>query len=261
MPPGEPTPTVDHRRRLVGAPAFLLSAIRSGSTLLRCMLNSHPAICAPHELHLRYLTAGVESEYTELAMATLGYSADELRWMLWDRLLHDQLDRSGKSVIVDKSPSNVFIVGELRRCWPNARFILLRRHPTAIVASIVDAGDGRDEATATEQVLRYAAAMDDLLRSEPVTPVVRYEDLVTNPIAVCRQLCQIVDVDADDSMVEYGRHDHGPFVYGIGDWGERIRSGKLDAALRPVPTSVPDRLADLCQRWGYTDRLNARTAP
>jgi hypothetical protein len=259
MPTGNTALTAG--RRLVAKPAFLLSSIRSGSTLLRCMLNSHPAICAPHELHLRYLTAQLSSEYTELAMTTLGYTAEELRWMLWDRVLRDQLDRSGKSVIVDKSPSNVFIVSELLRCWPTARFIVLRRHPAAIVASIVNADDGRDKATAIEQVLRYAAALDAVLQVKPATPIVRYEDLVDDPTSTCRQLCRFLNVNVDDSMVEYGRHDHGPFIYGIGDWGERIRSGRVVQAPQTAPPLVPAQLTELCQRWGYASQTDAATQP
>src|SRR3954467_12084339 len=38
--------------RLLEQPVFVLSSIRSGSTLLRVLLNSHTAIHAPHELHL-----------------------------------------------------------------------------------------------------------------------------------------------------------------------------------------------------------------
>lgn len=239
------------RPRLVPAPVFLLSAIRSGSTLLRCMLDSHPAIHAPHELHLRYLTVEITSEYTDLAMATAGYRGRELQYLLWDRVLHRQLSRSGKSVLVDKSPSNAFIVDDLRECWPDARFIVLRRHPADIAASIVRAGDGRDEATAQREVRRYAAAIDGLLSRQPGTPVVRYEDILADPVAVCRRLCGVLDVVPDDAMVEYGRGEHGPFRYGIGDWGERIRSGRVQrAAGRPAPV-VPDALVDVCRAWGY----------
>jgi len=39
--------------RLVAAPVFILCTLRSGSTLLRVLLNSHSQIHAPHELHLR----------------------------------------------------------------------------------------------------------------------------------------------------------------------------------------------------------------
>src|SRR3954470_10054533 len=41
--------------RLVRSPVFVLSSVRSGSTLLRVLLNSHSQIRAPHELHLRTL--------------------------------------------------------------------------------------------------------------------------------------------------------------------------------------------------------------
>ena len=43
----------DPADRLVTAPTFILSSVRSGSTLLRLLLDSHPDICAPHEMHLR----------------------------------------------------------------------------------------------------------------------------------------------------------------------------------------------------------------
>ncbi|XDO64283.1 sulfotransferase [Streptomyces sp. RLB1-33] len=39
--------------RLVDSPVFVLSSVRSGSTLLRVLLNSHSQIRAPHEMHLR----------------------------------------------------------------------------------------------------------------------------------------------------------------------------------------------------------------
>ncbi|WP_213451197.1 sulfotransferase family protein [Rhizomonospora bruguierae] len=237
--------------RLVPRPVFLLSSIRSGSTLLRCLLDSHPAVHAPHELHLRYLHATITSEYTELAMATLGYSDNDLRYLLWDGILADRLRRSGKAVLVDKSPSNTFIHEDLRRCWPRARFIVLRRHPADIVASIVNADDGRDEAEATELVLRYARELDAVVDRDPGTPVVQYEDLAGKPARVCAELCRFLEVPFDESMLDYGRHDHGPLVYGIGDWGEKIRSGKVHAPWPPAARTVTGELAELCRRWRY----------
>jgi hypothetical protein len=38
--------------RLVESPVIVLCTTRSGSTLLRCLLDAHPAVRAPHELHL-----------------------------------------------------------------------------------------------------------------------------------------------------------------------------------------------------------------
>ena len=39
--------------RLLKEPAFVLSTVRSGSTLLRMLLDSHSQIHSPHEMHLR----------------------------------------------------------------------------------------------------------------------------------------------------------------------------------------------------------------
>lgn len=238
--------------RLVRAPAFVLSPVRSGSTLLRCLLNSHSRIYAPHELHLRYLSVGIDSEYTQLSMRMFGLDVDELRHLLWDRLLHRELIRSGKCTVVDKSPSNVWIYDELRRCWPDARFIFLRRHPVAIVDSIVHAGDGRDQQTAGDLVQRFADAMDAAMATVPDAPIVRYEDLVASPEIVCEGLCSYLGEDYEPEMLNYGGFDHGPFVYGVGDWSDRIRSGRVQA---PGPYSaaarVPARLLDLSARWGY----------
>jgi hypothetical protein len=43
-PPSDP-----EADRLLRAPVFVLSPPRSGSTLLRVVLNSHPLLHAPHE--------------------------------------------------------------------------------------------------------------------------------------------------------------------------------------------------------------------
>src|SRR3712207_4275572 len=55
--------------RLVTAPTFVLCSVRSGSTLLRVLLNSHSQIHAPHELHLRFVTAGITAKWGAKAMA------------------------------------------------------------------------------------------------------------------------------------------------------------------------------------------------
>jgi hypothetical protein len=238
--------------RLVPRPVFLLSSFRSGSTLLRCILNSHPDVCAPHELYLRSLTVEMQTGYSKLAMSLLDYDPEDLRFLLWDRLFDELLRRSGKRVLVDKTPSNVWILGDLRRCWPEARFIVLRRHPADIVASLVRADEGREEGEAVEIVNQFGDALDAVLRDGATATLVRYEDLTASPQAVCGQLCAFLEVAFEPEMIHYGRHDHGPLVDGVGDWSERIRSGRIQAA-PPVdaPRRTPSALLPLCRRWGY----------
>ena len=51
--------------RLVPQPVFLLSYLRSGSTMMRMVLNSHSQICAPLEMHLRALRLDTSTARSE----------------------------------------------------------------------------------------------------------------------------------------------------------------------------------------------------
>lgn len=238
--------------RLVPSPVFILSSIRSGSTLLRCLLGSHPDVHAPHELHLGGLKVTEEDEFTELALRTLGLSPRDVEHLLWDRLLHRQLRMSGRSVLVEKSPGNVFIWRRLVACWPRARFIVLRRHPVAIADSIKRAGDVKDLEAAGAVVDKFATALDEARSGVPESMAVTYEALTAAPEDTCHALCDYLGIPWDASMLDYGRHDHGPFVYGIGDWSDRIASGRIQSAIPPPNTAVvPDILQTWCDRWGY----------
>src|SRR5688500_10629794 len=117
------------RRRAVGAgpgdrllrrPAFVLSSVRSGSTLLRVLLDSHSQIHSPPELHLRRLRVRVRTPQATRALAAIGLDRVQLRYLLWDRLLHRELAASGKRVLVNKTPNDVFVVDRISECWPDA---------------------------------------------------------------------------------------------------------------------------------------------
>ena len=88
---------------------FVRSSVRSGSTLLRVVLNSHSQIRAAHEMHLRTVHVHLSRDFTGDAMKALALDRTELEHVLWDRILHHELTRSGKRVIVDKTPPNTLI--------------------------------------------------------------------------------------------------------------------------------------------------------
>ena len=132
--------------RLVAAPVFILSTVRSGSTLLRVILDSHSQIRSPHELHLRDMRVEVREGHPAKALKALGLDEQHLQYLLWDRVLHRDLAASGKTHLVNKTPSDVHIVDRIAECWPDARFIFLLRHPLAIARSRANARL-RDSAT------------------------------------------------------------------------------------------------------------------
>ena len=56
----------------IEAPVFVICTLRSGSTLLRVLLDSHSQIRSPHELHLRYVSVHFDQKWSERSMKELG---------------------------------------------------------------------------------------------------------------------------------------------------------------------------------------------
>ncbi len=231
---------------------FVLSSIRSGSTLLRCLLNSHPRIYAPHELHVAELGVDLSTRYVRLATDVAGLDQDELTHLLWDRVLHRQLTAAGKDVIVDKTPSNVLVWQRIAACWPEARFVFLLRHPARILDSALEVrAPDKTVDDVHDMVEDFLTAMRDAMANlDGLT--VRYEDLTHDPATVTQQLCTFLGVAWDPAMLDYGRHDHGPFVPGIGDFTAEIRTGRiLPETVQIDPSDVPEALRPAGRAWGY----------
>jgi hypothetical protein len=248
---GDASYTAPPAPRLVDSPVFVLSSVRSGSTLLRVLLNSHSRIRAPHEMHLRTLHVHLSREFTADAMRELQLDKDELEHLLWDRVLHLELTRSGKDVIVDKTPPNTLIWPRLHRCWPHARYILLLRHPGAVIASLTDRRTDPDHEAIHAEVLGYSEKLE-AARQSLDTHVVRYEDLTAEPERVTRGLCDYLGVEWESGMLDYGTKDHGTFRPQLGDWSSTIRSGRIQPARSADgTTALPPRLAETARAWGY----------
>ncbi|KUO19938.1 sulfotransferase family protein [Streptomyces dysideae] len=237
--------------RLVPEPVFILSSVRSGSTLLRVLLNSHPQIRAPHEMHLRTLAVDLTKPYSKKAMSELGLDQRELEYLLWDRILHRELVRSGKQIIVDKTPGNAGIWERLHEGWPGARYIFLLRHPASMVNSLIDNRPDRELEATVREVRGYVEAVEAARTALPGLTV-RYEELTARPEEVTQEICAFLGVPWTRRMLEYRKGDHGPFVPYIGDWSDNIKSGKIQRA-RPLPDAadVPAALRDTARAWGY----------
>jgi hypothetical protein len=235
----------------VDSPVFVLSSVRSGSTLLRVLLNSHSRIRAPHEMHLRTLHVRFTRDFTTDAMRELRLDEEELEHVLWDRVLHLELTRSGKDVIVDKTPANTLVWPRLHRCWPNARYILLLRHPGAIVDSLTRRRTDPDHRAIRAEVLGYAEKLEEA-RTRLDAHVVTYEALTAEPERTTRDLCAHLGVPWEPAMLDYGSQDHGTFRPKLGDWSTTVKSGRVQVAKRSDETiQLPPRLSELAKAWGY----------
>ncbi|MGY0491162.1 sulfotransferase family protein [Streptomyces sp. WG-D5] len=239
--------------RLLRRPVFIMSPVRSGSTLLRMLLDAHPRLHAPHELHIRRLEVGYGSKLSQRAMDALDLDRGDLEHLLWDRVLHRELTRSGKDFIVEKTPSNAFVYQRIRDCWPDARFVFLLRHPVSIAQSWHEGDpDKRTYDEACVDALRYMKAVDHARKGLTGGHTVRYEELTADPEARLRALCTFLGVDFEPSMLEYGERDASQVQKGLGDWRDKIRSGSVQAGRAlPKDDEIPEVLRPMCEAWGY----------
>ena len=248
-PPADPATD-----RLLVAPVFVLSAPRSGSTLMRVVLDSHSQVHAPIETHVRRLAVRFTTPLVHAAMETLGYEVSDVEHILWDRLLHRELLRSGKQVVVEKTPSNVFAADRFAVCWPDARFIFLLRHPASVARSWHDADPVRRPMNrAVQHTLKYMVALEDVRRRLPGLTV-RYEDVTTDPTAEFHRICDYLGLPWEPEMTAYGEQQHGELRKGAGDWRDKIRTGSIQPGRTlPDPDTIPRELRPMCERWGYVE--------
>ncbi|KPI06255.1 hypothetical protein OK074_4233 [Actinobacteria bacterium OK074] len=240
--------------RLLRQPVFVLSPPRSGSTLLRVLLNSHSRLHSPHETHFRRITVKFTTEPASQAMQAAGHNIADVEHILWDRLLHRELAVSGKEFLVEKTPSNVFVAERLATAWPDARFLFLIRHPYSIARSW---HEGAPETRPMDEAVRHTREfMQALEQARDAIPghTVRYEDLTADPEKTTRAVCDFLDIGWEPTMTEYGRHDHGDFAKGIGDWKDKIKTGTVQPG-RPLPRpeEIPEGLRGMAGAWGYLD--------
>ena len=240
--------------RLLRRPVFIISSIRSGSTLLRMMLGAHSRLHALHELHLGRMDVTCNNWHSERAMGALGLGRGDLEHLLWDRVMHRELVKSGKDFIVEKTPANAFMYQRIRDCWPDARFVLLLRHPESIARSWHESDPAkRPYDKAVTEVLRYMTAVEQVRTAATDACTVRYEDITADPERQMRRLCAYLGVDYEPAMLTYGKKSGADLVRGLGDWRDNIRTGTVQPGRAlPKDDEVPESLRPMCRAWGYT---------
>jgi hypothetical protein len=223
--------------RRVPAP-FVVGIARSGTTLLRLMLDAHPQLTIPPETHFlprlfnhfaRWEKEGVEGvELRERAMELI---TSHPRWgdididpegMRSRMTAHDPLSAGdaarsfyaayaahvGKPRWGDKSPPYTWKAKRIQRELPEAHFIHLIRdgRDVALSLSEVSWGPGDVQAAATKWVDELTRARQRARRLAPDTYIeLRFEDLVADPEPLLRRIAAFVDLPWDAAMLDYHR--------------------------------------------------------
>lgn len=144
---------------------FVLTAPRSGSTLLQTILAGHPTLFAPPELHLlwfrdlgrrrlalqcdgnRHLISGAIRAIMELDGLTVDQATDFLGQCEEQNMSVSEFyallqRRLGSRLLVDKTPANAYSLEVLTRAeldFDNPLYLHLVRHPCGMARSFIEA--------------------------------------------------------------------------------------------------------------------------
>jgi hypothetical protein len=205
---------------------FIVSQPRSGSTLLQRVLSGHPDVQSSAEtwlmLHPMYglRDRGIQTEYSSkwaragtrefLSYYTDGPDLYDDAIRAWAKVIYgNALQRSGKRVFLDKTPRYYFIVPDLLRVFPNARFIFLIRNPMAVLASELSTyikGNWRTLSDfRVDLVDAPALILDGIERAGRRAIRVQYESFVADPEGQLESLCGHLGISHHPEMLEYSR--------------------------------------------------------
>ncbi len=208
---------------------FIVCSPRSGSTLLRAMLDNHSDLAIPPESH--FIAPFLHQARSEFSLEALtrvvtahprfamwGLSCEEI----WDleappvdaraafRAMYQTYARhQGKSRFGDKTPGYALDLPGLAELFPEAVFVHLVRDGRDVALSLVQADFGPTTLTeaAAFWVSRAQKARADgrLLGSERYLEL-RYEDLVVNPEREIRRICGFIRLPFEESMLDHRRN-------------------------------------------------------
>jgi hypothetical protein len=251
----------------IADPIFVLSCARSGSTLLRYCIDSHPDIASPPETNLAGAFAWIQDCALSIPSATKTEGvihADRLCRQFADSTVGAFTKAQKKKRWCEKSLMNLMYASMLERIFPEARFLCLFRECTDMVMSGIDAspwGYGlygfADYVRSNPESIPYSlvrywtertASLQHFVRSHPANAYsIRYEDLVSDPNGTLRGVYEflgyswdpiwaseefIFSKDHSRGRGDYKIQEYKNFVVDTGARGWRLPRGMITGPLR-----------------------------
>lgn len=268
-----------------GQLVLLIGSPRSGSTMLQRMVGSHSAIFTRPEPHLLtplaylgyhdtvekapYDHINAAEAIREFVGALPKGEADYLDALRsYTEIMYGRiLEGRDEHLFLDKTPAYGLVLSFVTRLLPDARYVVLTRHPLAILSSYANSffEGSYDQAYAFNPILhRYVPAIAKMIREEPVPFVkVRYEDVVAEPSRELERIFGHLGLPHEEDAVSYGSHRHEkgsfgdpkvddhprPVTKSMERWAEELKAdaGKLEKAQQIISELDPEDLA----AWGY----------
>ena len=254
---------------------FIVGAERSGTTLLRLMLDAHPDLAIPPETHFIDRAAEACEHALNPRQVFLETVMSHRRWgdfriegdLLAQRIsaiepfdLSEALrafyelyaERFGKPRWGDKTPIYVHQMNLIQDLLPEAYFIHIIRDGRDVALSTKDLWFGPD--SIEEAAQRWRSLIEKARRQSRELPrylEIRYEDLVSNTESTLRKICNFVDLPWDPSMLAYHKtaEERMSEIYRdiVAPRGKKVVRGEMRRSLHTLTDKPPQR--DRIGRW------------
>jgi Sulfotransferase family len=262
-------------RRTSVRQVFVVTLARSGSTLLRYLLDAHPDVTSPPELNLsallqhaadtwhRSLDAISERPPDEPIGPIQSYSPEAYQRArrAVDPIMVRCANIAGASVFCDKSLTTVDHLATVSRCYPKASYIFLYRYPLDLIASGIEASrwgfnafgfapyvgatPGNFVAGLGNYWIDKVTKMVEFERTCSVAHArIYYELLCDDPAGTVEQLLKFLELSPDAGIVErmFGtEHGRGPGDYKI-DYTGSINANSIGRGSVLPETFLPGQV-------------------
>lgn len=228
---------------------FIIGCQRSGTTMLEAILNAHPRVhVVGEEERAAYRYFWKEADLGELPDECVGLRVPAGTHQLDHALAHGEARvlfvlRDPRDVVSSMHRARAGEVpwiaqeahDEIRRTLenlPNRAELEQRLHQ--LYGEIEDRGDVRFGAFLWMLKNRYIPLYE---RSPLPTKIVRYEELVSNPEACLRQICEHLGLEWSDRLLDHGKHN-------VGEWGGTDKTAPIhrrSVALHKDALTMEDR--------------------
>jgi hypothetical protein len=194
-------------------PILIIGSARSGTTMLRLILDSHPRISCGEETHLLQTMEPAMTRHWRLLER---YGFPRAYWTarlaaFYGGAMADYAARRGKARWADKDPSNTMLLPFADELFPDAQYVHLIRDGHDVVASHRDRWGYRSGLRAARGVWRrYVDTAREFGARQPPGRYqeLRYEALVAEPEAQLRDLFAFLGEAWDPAVLEFDRAQH-----------------------------------------------------